>query len=201
MELVNRGATILGIKCPEGIVLAAEEIIDPLEETNHSLKIYQIDDHIGAAIIGLGSDARILIQKAQEEAQSNKLTYEEPADVETITKKSSDIQQVHTQHGGGRPFGAALIIGGVDKTGPHLFCTHQSGTYKTYKATSLGTGREIVQTQLTEQYKENMSLNESIQLAIACLKNAIQTRQTTAKITIATIPTTTKTIQITNNTQ
>ena len=195
LEIVNRGATILGIKCPEGIVLASEEITDPLEETTHSQKIFQIDNHIGAAIVGLGSDARVLIQKAREEAQINKLTYEEPADIETITKKSSNTQQIYTQNAGGRPFGAALIIGGVDKTGPRLFCTHQCGTYKAYKAITLGAGKETVQTQLTEQYKENMTLNESIQLATTCLKNSMQTRQITAKITIATIPTTTKTIQ------
>ena len=202
MELVNRGATILGIKCPEGIVLASEEIMESLEEAEHSLKIFQIDTHIGAAIVGLGSDARVLIQKAREEAQGNKLTFEEPSAVESVTKKCSNIQQVFTQHGGGRPFGAALIIGGIDTAGPHLFCTQQSGTYKAYKAIALGTGREAVQKQLTEQYKENMTLNDSIQLAIACLKNIIQTKQTTTattSITIATIPTTTKTIQIIDN--
>jgi proteasome alpha subunit len=205
MELVNRGATILGIKCPEGVVLASEEITEHLEESDHSLKIFQIDNHIGAAIVGLGSDARVLIQKAREEAQSSRLTYEEPVAVETITKKCSNTQQVHTQHGGGRPFGVALIIGGVDTTGPHLFCTHQSGTYKAYKAIALGTGRESVQTQLNEQYKETMTLNESIQLATQCLKNTIQTKQntiptaTSVNITIATIPTTTKTIQIHHN--
>ncbi|MCL2641906.1 MAG: archaeal proteasome endopeptidase complex subunit alpha [Candidatus Bathyarchaeota archaeon] len=203
MELVNRGATILGIKCPEGVVLASEEITDPLEESDHSLKIFQIEEHIGAAIVGLGSDARVLIQNARHEAQSNQLTYDEPVDVETITKKCSNTQQVFTQHGGGRPFGAVLIIGGVDKTGPHLFCTHQSGTYKAYKAIALGTGRETVQTQLTEQYKENMTLNQTIELAITCLKNAIHTKQqqpqTITKITIATIPTTTKKLQILNN--
>ncbi|MDR0461251.1 MAG: archaeal proteasome endopeptidase complex subunit alpha [Nitrososphaerota archaeon] len=201
-ELINRGATIVGIKCPEGIVLASEEITELFEETEHSLKIFQIDCHVGAAIVGLGSDARVLIQKAREEAQGNKLTFDEPVAVETITKKCSDTQQVYTQHGGGRPFGVALIIGGVDATGPHLFCTHQSGTYKAYKAIALGTGREIVQTQLTQQYRENMTLNESIQLALACLKNAIQTKQATTattSITIATIPTTTKTIQILHN--
>ncbi|MCL2135562.1 MAG: archaeal proteasome endopeptidase complex subunit alpha [Candidatus Bathyarchaeota archaeon] len=200
-ELLNRGATIIGIKCPEGVVLASEENAEPLEETEHSLKIFQIDNHIGVAIVGLGSDARILIQKAREEAQSNKLTYDEPIDVETITKKSSNIQQVYTQHGGGRPFGAALIVAGVDKTGPHIFCTHQSGTYKAYKATSLGAGRETVQTQLIEQYKENMTLNDTIILAINCLKNSMETRQTTAKITIAIIPTTTKQIKILTDTE
>jgi proteasome alpha subunit len=198
MELVNRGATILGIKCAEGVVIAAEENIDPLEEAEHSLKIFQIEDHVGAAIVGLGSDARVLIQKAREEAQGIKLTYDENADIEVITKKISNIQQVHTQHGGGRPYGTALIIGGVDKTGPHIFCTHQSGTYRAYKAVTLGVGRETVQTQLIEKYKENLTLEDTIQLATNCLKNSMQTRQTIAKITIAIIPTSTKKIKILN---
>ncbi len=192
MELVNRGATILGIKCPEGVVLASEENSEAFEKTDHSLKIFTIDDHIGAAIVGLGSDARVLIQKARQEAQSNKLTFEEPADVETITKSGSDLQQVYTQHGGGRPFGTALIIGGVDKTGPRVFCTHPSGTYKAYKAVSLGAGKETVQAQLTENYKENMTLNETVKLAVKCLKNSLQARQMPIKITIAVVPTATK---------
>ncbi|MCL1977051.1 MAG: archaeal proteasome endopeptidase complex subunit alpha [Candidatus Bathyarchaeota archaeon] len=201
MELVNRGATILGIKCPEGVVLASEEITEALEKTDQSLKIFQIDDHIGAAIVGLGSDARVLIQKAREEAQGNRLTYDEPIDVETITKKSSNTQQVYTQHGGGRPFGTALIIGGVDKTGPRIFCTHQSGAYKAYKAISLGAGRETVQTQLIENYKENMTLDETIKLAVKCLKNSMQTRQILAKLTVAVIPTTTKKMKLLSETE
>jgi proteasome alpha subunit len=201
MELVNRGATILGIKCPEGVVIASEEHNEVLEETDQSLKIFQIDEHIGVAIVGLGSDARVLIQKAREEAQGNRLTYDEAADVETITKKVSNIQQVYTQHGGGRPFGTALILGGVDKTGPHVFCTHQSGTYKAYKAISLGAGRETVQTHLIENYKENMTLDESIKLAVQCLKKSMQARQITTKITIATIPTATKKIGLLNETE
>jgi len=201
VELVNRGATILGIKCPEGVVIAAEENIDPLEEAVQSLKIFQIDKHIGAAIVGLGSDARVLIQKAREEAQGIGLTYDEIADVEAITKKISNIQQVHTQHGGGRPFGTTLIIGGIDKTGPHIFCTHQSGTYRAYKAVSVGAGREAVQTQLKEQYRENLTLKESMQLAIKCLKGSIHARQVQAKIIIAVIPMTTKKIEFLNETE
>jgi proteasome alpha subunit len=196
MELVSRGATILGIKCQEGAVLAAEENTEGLEKTDHSLKIFQIDDHIGAAIVGLGSDARVLIQKAREDAQSIKLTYEEPADVETITKNGSNLQQVYTQHGGGRPFGTALIIGGVDKTGARVFCTHPSGTYKAYKAVSLGAGRETVQAQLVENYKENMTLDETVKLAVKCLKNSMQARQIPIKISVAVISTATKKLKL-----
>ena len=138
MELVNRGATIVGIQSAEGIVLGSEENIEALEEADSSWKIFRIDEHIGAAIVGLSSDARILIDQARIYAQSNKLTYDEPIDVEVITKRICDIQQMYTQHAGVRPFGVSIIFGGTDKTGTRIFGTHPSGTYRGYKANALG---------------------------------------------------------------
>jgi proteasome alpha subunit len=160
MELVNRGATILGIQCREGAVLAAEENVEALEEAEYSWKIFKVDDHIGAAIVGLSSDARILIDQARVYAQSNRLTYDEPIDTEVVTKRICDIQQMYTQHAGVRPFGVSIIFGGVDKTGNRVFGTHPSGTYRGYKATALGAGRETVVSILKEEYREDM-LGES----------------------------------------
>ena len=110
MELVNRGATIIGIQCEGGVVLGSEENIETLEEAEYSWKIFKVDDHIGAAIVGLSSDARILIDQARIYAQSNKLTYDEPIDAEVVTKRICDIQQMYTQHAGVRPFGVSIIF-------------------------------------------------------------------------------------------
>lgn len=192
MELVNRGATILSIQCPEGVVLGSEENIEVLEEVGYSYKIFRVDDHIGAAIVGLSSDARILIDQARIYAQSNKLTYDEPIDVEVVTKRICDIQQMYTQHAGVRPFGVSIIFGGVDKTGTRVFGTHPSGTYRGYKATALGAGRETVLSVLKEEYKEDLSLDSSIKLAVKCLVKALEARQLPPRIKIAVIPITTK---------
>jgi proteasome alpha subunit len=188
MELVNRGATILGIQCQEGLVLGSEENIEVLEEAGYSWKIFRVDDHIGAAIVGLSSDARILIDQARIYAQSNKLTYDEPIDVEVVTKRICDIQQMYTQHAGVRPFGVSIIFGGVDKTGTRVFGTHPSGTYRGYKATALGAGRETVLSILKEDYKEDLSLEAGTQLAVKCLVKALEARQLPPRIKIAVIP-------------
>jgi proteasome alpha subunit len=192
MELVNRGATILGVKCPEGVVLASEENNEPLEKMENSWKLFKIDEHVGAAIVGLSSDARVLVDKARVEAQNSRLTYDEPVDVESVTEKLSDIQQAYTQHGGGRPFGAAFIFGGVDKTGPHLFVTHPSGTYREYKAVALGAGRETATNLLKEEYRPDLTMEKSIQLAVKCLKKTLQERQLPFRIKIAVVPAATK---------
>jgi proteasome alpha subunit len=193
MELVNRGATILGIKCSEGVVLGAEETVETsLEDSEGSWKIFKIDDHVAAGIVGLSSDARLLIDQARVYAQSNRLTYDEPIDVEVITKRICDIKQLYTQHAGVRPFGVSLIFGGLDKTGNRLFGTHASGAYRGYKATAIGAGRETVLNILKEEYSEDMSLEDAIKLAAKCLTKALEARELTPRIKIAVIPSATK---------
>jgi proteasome alpha subunit len=196
MELVNRGATIMGIQCAEGLVLGSEENIEPLEEAEYSWKIFKVDEHVGAAIVGLSSDARILIDQARIYAQSNKLTYDEPIDVEVVTKRICDIQQMYTQHAGVRPFGVSIIFGGVDKTGAHVFGTHPSGTYRGYKATALGAGRETVLAILKDEYRENLSLEENTKLTVKCLLKALEARQLPPRIKIAVIPKATSKLQM-----
>ena len=191
-ELVNRGGTIVGIRCAEGVILGSEENAEVLEEVGRSWKIFQVDEHIGAAIIGLGSDARVLIDQARIDAQSNKLTYDEPIDVEVATQKICDTQQTYTQHGGGRPFGVAMILGGVDKTGPRVFGTHPSGNYMRYKATAVGAGTETVLPILKEMYREDLTLEEGVKLAVKCLVKALQARELPLRVKIAVIPVATK---------
>ena len=195
-ELVNRGATIVGIKCVEGVVLGSEENVEVLEEEGCSWKIFRIDEHFGATIVGLSSDARVLIDQARIDAQSNKLTYDEPIDVEVASRKICDLQQTYTQHGGGRPFGVAMILGGVDKTGPHVFGTHPSGNYTGFKATAVGEGTETVLSMLKEEYHEDLTLENCIKLAVKCLVKALQTRELPLRIKIAIIPTATKTMSM-----
>jgi proteasome alpha subunit len=196
LETVNRGATILGIVCKEGVILGAEEKIESkLQDSSFTWKLFPADTHIGAAVVGLGSDARILIDQARVYCQSNRLMYDEPIDVEVISKRIGDIKQLYTQHAGVRPFGVSIIFGGVDKTGNRLFSTDPSGTYRAYKAASVGVGRETVENILKAEYREDMNLGEAVKLAVKCLKKALQAREEQLRVKISTIPASTKTYQ------
>ena len=197
VETVNRGATILGIVCSEGVVLGAEETIETkLEDPNFSWKLYKVDDHVGAAIVGLSSDARILIDQSRIYAQSNRLMYDDPIDIEIITKRVGDLKQLYTQHAGVRPFGVSILFGGVDRMGNRLFATHPSGSYRGYKAVAVGVGRETVINILKTEYHENMKLDEAIKLAIKCLVNALEAREQPTRVKISVIPSTTKKFKV-----
>jgi proteasome alpha subunit len=193
LETVKRGSTVLGITCSEGVVLAAEErSSSKLQDSNFAWKIFEIDEHIGAAVSGLSSDARILIDQARVHAQSNRLMYDEPIDVETIAKKIGDVKQLYTQHAGVRPFGVSMIFGGVDIKGCKILQTDPSGACWGYKAIVIGAGMDTVKEILETKYEEDMTLASSILLAIECLSKVMEGGVASERIKIAVIPVDTK---------
>ena len=172
-EAVKRGTTTVGIKFKNGIAFIVDKrITSRLIETKSIEKIFKIENHIGCATSGLVADARALVDRARLEAQINRLRYEQPVQVKTLARKICDFKQTYTQYGGVRPFGTALLIGGVDDTGVHLVATDPSGAMMEYKATAEGEGRESAIEYLEKNYKENLNINAAIDICIDALKAA-----------------------------
>lgn len=189
LELVKRGAPIVGVYSPEGVVIAADETPESaLDDPNYLKKIFQFDDHVGAAIAGLSSDARVLMGQGRVFCQSNRLLYDEAADIEALIGTLSSRIQVYTQHGGIRPFGVSLIIAGVDSTGPKLLTTDPSGSYRGYKARALGRNADTANTLLDEKYVEGLSLDDAIRLGIEAVDAASGGEVTPATVKVAVIP-------------
>ncbi|AIF68843.1 proteasome subunit alpha [Palaeococcus pacificus DY20341] len=173
-EAVKRGATAVGVKCKEGVVLAVEKrVTSRLIEPESYEKIFQIDEHIAAASSGIIADARILVDRARLEAQIYRLTYGEPVPLTVLVKKICDLKQMHTQYGGVRPFGAALLMAGVNEK-PELFETDPSGAYFEWKAVAIGSGRNIAMAIFEEKYREDMDMDEAIKLAIFALAKTME---------------------------
>jgi len=189
LELVKRGAPIVGVFSPEGVILAADETPEStLDDPNYLKKIFQFDDHVGAAIAGLSSDARVLMGQGRVFCQSNRLLYDEPADIEALIGTLSSRIQVYTQHGGIRPFGVSLIVAGVDTTGPKLMTTDPSGSYRGYKARALGRNADKANTLLDEKYVEGLSMDDAIRLGIEAVDAASGGKVTPATVKVAVIP-------------
>jgi proteasome alpha subunit len=162
IETVRRGTLALGIKCKNGVLLAVEEKTRKLQISDVTQKIFQIDDHIGVAAAGYIPDARAQVDHARFFAQSNKLIYDEPVDVEIVAKNIADMSQQLTQYAGVRP----LIIAGVDTTGGELFLTDPSGTFIGYDAIAIGQGSDQVNEFLEKYYTQDVSLEDAGKLAL-----------------------------------
>ena len=168
-----KGTTTVGIVCKDGVLLLADKrVIDKLIVTHSIEKVFQVDEHIAAAASGIMSDARILIEKAQVIAQQYRVAYDEPMEPASLIKEVSNLKQAYTQYGGARPFGVSLLFAGVND-GPQLFLTDPTGIHWEYKATAIGEFEDELKEILSKNYKDNLSLEEGIKLAVNSLKKVL----------------------------
>ena len=172
-KTVKQGTPVMGIVCKDGVLLLADKrVIDKLIVTHSIEKVFQVDEHIAAAASGIMSDARILIEKAQVIAQQYRVAYDEPMEPASLIKEVSNLKQAYTQYGGARPFGVSLLFAGVND-GPQLFLTDPTGIHWEYKATAIGEFEDELKEILSKNYKDNLSLEEGIKLAVNSLKKVL----------------------------
>jgi len=169
IETVKRGTLAIGIKCKDGVIIAVEENPRALQVSSIAQKIFVVDKHIGVAAAGYIPDARVQVDNARFFSQSNKLTYDEPVEVETVAKHLADQCHQFTQYSGVRPYGVALIIAGVDIKGGAIYVTDPSGTYVSYEAVAIGANSDEVTDFLEKNYKSEMTLEDGAALATASI--------------------------------
>ncbi|MDS0220739.1 archaeal proteasome endopeptidase complex subunit alpha [Haloarcula sp. S1AR25-5A] len=187
-EAVKRGTASVGVRTADGVVIAADRHArSPLIERDSIEKIHEIDSHVGVASAGHVADARQLIDVARRQAQVNRLRYDEPASVESLTKEITDYIQQYTQTGGARPFGVALLVAGIEDGQPRLFETDPSGTPYEWQAVAIGGSREDIQSFLEDEYDDEMDLEGGIELALRALASVNEDGLDATGVDIATI--------------
>ena len=173
-KTVRQGTSAIGVVCKDGVLLVADKrVVDKLIVPSSVEKVFQVDDHIAATASGIISDGRVLIERAQVIAQQNKVTYDSDIDVLTLVKEICNMKQVYTQYGGARPFGVSILFAGVDETGMRLFATEPTGIYFEFKATAIGESEVEIKDILNKEYKENLSIEDSLKLCINALKKVL----------------------------
>jgi len=175
MKAIQLGSTAIGVRTSAGIVLAVEKRVTSVLMEGHTVeKVLEIDSHIGTAMSGLIADARTLVDHARIEAQNHRFSYNEPIRTEALSQAVCDLALSFGESGDekkmSRPFGVALLIAGVDDTGPKLYFCDPSGTYVEYKAKAIGSGSEGAQNTLQEEYSDAITMEEAEILAVKTLR-------------------------------
>eukprot|EP01134_Creolimax_fragrantissima_P003797 CFRG3797T1 len=150
MEAVNQGSCAVGIKSKKyaalfGLKRSASEL------SAHQKKILKIDEHIGVAISGLTSDARVLTKFMRSECLNNKYVFDCPVPTSRLVATLGDKAQITTQRYGRRPYGVGQLIVGFDESGPHLFHLCPSANYFDCKAMAIGARSQSARTYLERQ--------------------------------------------------
>lgn len=195
-EAVKMGSTAVGIKTKNCVVLAGEKRSFELIESAD--KVFKIDDHIASTFSGYSADGRALLQRARIEAQIERITYGEMIDPEVLSEKIGDYLQQFTQYGGARPFGIAVLFGSVYEDETSLYFIDPGGAIFSCLATAIGSNESAAKEVLKSNYKSNLSVKQTVKLALDALKAASEDSESEVTAELALIETKTGEVQILN---
>lgn len=187
-KAVQLGSTVLAITTKEGVVFMGDRKITSKLLVKESLKkVFQIEDHIAVTGAGAMSDGRRLIEHAQYIAHDHHTKYQMPIDTLVMVKEIANIQQHYSQSGGLRPFGVSLLVGGFEQGKAHLFQTTPSGMYMKFLARSVGSHAQKVNEYLEKEYKDNLTIEKGVELAVKAFKQALESDFDVNRFDIATL--------------
>ncbi|GBB88885.1 hypothetical protein RclHR1_01550019 [Rhizophagus clarus] len=175
LEAVKQGSAAVGLRSnTHAILLALKRSSGEL--ASYQKKLIRIDDHLGVAIAGLTSDARVLSNFMRTEAMKSKMIFNRPLPIFRIVSAIGDKAQVNTQNYGRRPYGVGLLVAGYDETGPHLYECAPSGNFFEYYAMSIGARSQSAKTYLEKYYESfaEASLEELVRHGLHALRDTLQ---------------------------
>lgn len=167
---LKTGTTTVGLVCKDCVVLAAESksTMGWLVSSKVAQKIYQIDERMAMTISGGVGDAQALIRILKAEINLYKLTRNTEITVKAATTLLSNILMGSRWY----PYLVMPIIGGADKDGMHIYSVDPVGGVEEDKYISTGSGSPMAYGVLENEFKEGMSREDGIRLAVRSVRSA-----------------------------
>lgn len=175
-ERIKTGTTTLGIKCKEGIVLAADKrataghfIANKMTE-----KVFPVSDNIAVTIAGVVSDAQMLSKVIKAELRLKKIRSGENPEVHAAANLLAGMAYDNIRRMSMVQSIVGFLLAGFDDTGMRLYEIGVDGSiFEHEKFVSDGSGSIFAYGVLESTYRENMSLDEAVELARVSLKTAM----------------------------
>ena len=169
-QKLKTGTTTVGMVCKDCVVLGAESksTMGWLVAGKEVQKIHKIDDKVALTISGGVGDAQALIRMLRAEINIYKLTRNAEITVRAIATLLSNILSQSRWY----PYMFMPILGGVDKDGLHVFSIDPAGGAEEDKFTSTGSGSPIAYGVLEDSYKDGMTREEGIRVAVRAIRSA-----------------------------
>ncbi len=161
------GTTICGVSFGSGIVLGADTRAtnDTLVADKNCNKIHYIAPNIHCCGAGTAADTEMVT--AMIASQMQLLRLESGRSTRVITAVTR-LKRHLFSYGG--EIGAALVLGGVDATGAHLYTVYPHGSTDKLPYVSMGSGSLAAMAVLETGYKDGLTEEEAVLL----VRNAIR---------------------------
>jgi len=165
------GATTIGIKTPNAVVLASEKRLTYgyFVISKNVRKVFQLTSKIGAACAGFVGDMQVLIKDAQAEINLYRYMYRREPQVRSVAKVLSN----YLFSSRFMPYLTETIVGGFDDSGSHIIVLDPLGSMIEDDYAVVGSGAEIAIGVIESSYKPDLSVEELRNLAIKAVKASI----------------------------
>ena len=173
-EIKKTGTTTVGIVCKDGVVLAAEKksTMGYLVASKESEKIFPVDDHVAITISGASGDALTLVRYMKAECKLFSLENGRKITVKGASTLLANILQ--SKRWTFFPYMVQLIIAGFD-IAPSIFTLDAIGSVEEEKKFfSTGSGSPVALGVLEDKYKDDISIDDGIDLGVRSIKAAIE---------------------------
>lgn len=114
LKAVEQHGLCAGIRTNDCVVLGIQKDVGDVLEIDTVRRIFQVEDHILIAVVGMLPDGRALVSKALEYADSYRRNYDRLIPTSVLADTMSRNMQLYTHYGEVRPFGCSLLIAGTD---------------------------------------------------------------------------------------
>ncbi len=165
------GATAVGLRVNEGVVLGAERRFSygGFILSKSARKVYLITDKIGMAAAGLVADIQAIAKNIRAEIKYYELSVEKKVSVRAVSKLIANMLYSYKF----MPLMSEILVGGVDDTGSHLYIMDPVGSLIEDDYASIGTGAPIAIGIIESSYNKNMSIDEARDIVIKSIKAAL----------------------------
>ena len=162
------GTTTLGIRCKDGVILAADRKATAFYvDSRNEKKIHQINDRMVITTAGAVGDLQFLVRMMKAEVSLYELV-RGLMDVESAATLLSNIMHSNRWF----PYYAQLLLGGFDNE-PRLYSLDPyGGVVSGEKIFVTGSGGPIALGILQSEYKEDMTSQDGVKLALKCIRAA-----------------------------
>ncbi|MCX8204388.1 MAG: archaeal proteasome endopeptidase complex subunit beta [Candidatus Nezhaarchaeota archaeon] len=166
------GATTVGVKCREGVVLASEKRVSyGLVVTSKSAKkVFKVTDKMGIACAGLIGDMQAIARSLAIEVSLYELNHGRKMSIRSAAKLLANM--LFSQRY--MPLYSETLLGGVDLEGPHLFILDSLGSLIEDDYAAIGSGAEIAIAILEDGYAKVSGMKEAEELVAKAVRTAIE---------------------------
>jgi len=166
----STGTTIVGCLFNDGIVLGADTRATegPIVADKNCEKIHYLSENIRCAGAGTAADTEFTTALISSNMQLHSLSTGRPPRVVTAMTALKQMLFRYQGH-----IGAALVLGGYDATGPHLFTIAPHGSTDKLPYVTMGSGSLAAMAVFESFWRADMTRADAIELVCQAIEAGI----------------------------